>query len=459
MSAANGAPPGVSLHSALASLLDLTRLARGAQSEAELGFILVNDSMRIFPYRMAVLWRQDRGISALSGLVQPESNAPYAHWVQAVCRHLEREQPRDKSARVVTSLDLPEALAQPWGEWWPAHALWLPLPPGRAETPNTAAVLFIREDPWQETEKLMLQEWLEAWWHARVALARQSGRWGTRDPARIRSRRLSWLRPGWLIALSLIILAFVPVRLSVLAPGELVPRQPFVLRAPLDGVIDQFQVEPNQTVDTGQALFGFDQALLQSRLNVARQSLATASAEYRQIAQQSLTDPRVRPQLAMLGGRIEERQADLAFLEEQIRRSRVVAPQPGIVLFDDPNQWIGKPVVIGERILSIAQPDDVEIEIWLGIGDAIDLSPAAPVKLFLSAQPLEPLEARLRYMAHESVMRPDGSYAYRLRATITSPAGHRVGLKGTARIDGEPVPLIYWVMRRPIASIRAWIGR
>jgi hypothetical protein len=267
------------------------------------------------------------------------------------------------------------------------------------------------------------------------------------------------LRPGWLIALSLIILAFVPVRLSVLAPGELVPRQPFVLRAPLDGVIDQFQVEPNQTVDTGQALFGFDQALLQSRLNVARQSLATASAEYRQIAQQSLTDPRVRPQLAMLGGRIEERQADLAFLEEQIRRSRVVAPQPGIVLFDDPNQWIGKPVVIGERILSIAQPDDVEIEIWLGIGDAIDLSPAAPVKLFLSAQPLEPLEARLRYMAHESVMRPDGSYAYRLRATITSPAGHRVGLKGTARIDGEPVPLIYWVMRRPIASIRAWIGR
>jgi hypothetical protein len=34
-----------------------------------------------------------------------------------------------------------------------------------------------------------------------------------------------------------------------------------------------------------------------------------------------------------------------------------------------------------------------------------------------------------------------------------------VGLKGTARLEGERVPLAYWVLRRPIATARAWIGR
>jgi hypothetical protein len=62
-------------------------------------------------------------------------------------------------------------------------------------------------------------------------------------------------------------------------------------------------------------------------------------------------------------------------------------------------------------------------------------------------------------MAHEAVQRPDGSHAYRLRASLTAPAGHRVGLKGTARLEGERVPLAYWVLRRPIATARAWIGR
>ena len=48
--------------------------------------------------------------------------------------------------------------------------------------------------------------------------------------------------------------------------------------------------------------------------------------------------------------------------------------------------------------------------------------------------------------------------AYRLRATLTEPTGHRVGLKGTARLQGRWVPLAYWVLRRPLASVRAAVG-
>ena len=76
------------------------------------------------------------------------------------------------------------------------------------------------------------------------------------------------------------------------------------------------------------------------------------------------------------------------------------------------------------------------------------------MSLFLNASPLHPVRARVRYLAHDSVSRPDGTYAYRLRATIEGGTAHRVGLKGTARVDGGRVPLIYWIFRRPWAAVR-----
>jgi hypothetical protein len=56
------------------------------------------------------------------------------------------------------------------------------------------------------------------------------------------------------------------------------------------------------------------------------------------------------------------------------------------------------------------------------------------------------------------VQRPDGSYAYRVRATLAAPTGHRVGLKGTAKLQGERVPAVLWVLRRPIATLRSTLG-
>jgi hypothetical protein len=136
----------------------------------------------------------------------------------------------------------------------------------------------------------------------------------------------------------------------------------------------------------------------------------------------------------------------------------VLAPQDGVALFDDPSEWIGKPVQTGERIMRIAAPGDIEVEAWLPLADAIDLPEGAPVSLYLAASPLSALSARVRYLAHDASARPDGGYAYRLRAKLDSATAHRVGLKGTAKLRGRWVPLAYWVLRRPLAGIRAAIG-
>jgi hypothetical protein len=260
------------------------------------------------------------------------------------------------------------------------------------------------------------------------------------------------------VALALAVALCIPVRLTVLAPAELVAADAAVVRAPLDGVIDKFHVQPNQAVQAGQLLFSFDPAPISSRLDVARQALATAQVEYRQSAQLSLADARNKGQLAVLQGKIEERRAEAAFLEDQFQRSQVLAPRAGVAIFDDPSEWEGRPVRTGERILRVVDPHRVEVEAWLPVGDAIPLPPGAELRLYLAATPLDPVQAQLRYMAHDPVQRPDGNYAYRVRASLLHSTEHRIGLKGTSRLEAGWVPLGYWVLRRPLAVVRQYLA-
>jgi len=462
----------------LTSLLDLSRQARRARSAAELAFLLVNGSVALTPYRQAALWWRAGGSMTLSGLVQADANAPYAQWVSALARHCSDVDSgamasragaalpgsTTPSPRALLAVDLPPALAEPWVQWWPGHALWVPLSP--ASGPGAAdagGLLLARDDAFTLHDQALWREWADAWWHALEALRRSARQrrwipWGRDTAGALPTRRWGWRHPGLWGAAAVTVASLWPVRLSVLAPGELVPRQPTAVRAPMEGVIDVFHVQPNQLVRKGAPLFGFDEAVIQSRLDVAQQALATATTELRQTTQQALGDTRARTQLALLGGRIEERRTEVAALRRQLERSRVLAPQDGVVLLDDATEWIGRPVTLGERVLRIARVEDIEVEAWIPIADAIALESGAPVTMYLNASPLAPVAARLRLVGHEAVSRPDGSYAYRVRATLDAATPHRVGLKGTVKLEGERVPAVYWALRRPLASLRAWLG-
>ena len=441
----------------LAELLALSRRARLAASTQELAFIAVNDTHALRPYRQAALWFANGGLKALSGVVEPEANAPYAQWLNRVCRTLHDAH---AEAATVSAVQLPAELAGEWAEWLPPYALWLPFT-GGPDASQAGGLLLAAQGPWTAEAMALLNEWMQVWQHAWLAQSR-AGAWSWPTLRRaIGGLRPAapWWRNRWTLLTALLVAAmFVPVRLSVLAPGELVPAHPVLIRASVDGVVGQFHVQPNEAVKTGQLLLTFDEASVAAKHEVATQMLAAAQAEYRQSAQQAVFDARSKAQLAALLGKVEERRAEAEYHKGQFERSRVTAPQDGVALFDDPSEWIGKPVQTGERIMRIAVPGDVELEAWLPIGDAIPLPADATAKLFLAADPLAALSARVRYVAHEAVPRPDGTYAYRLRAQLLEPTQQRVGLKGTVQLSGERVPLIYWMLRRPLAAMRQMLA-
>jgi hypothetical protein len=379
-------------------LFSLARQARLAQSADELAFLAVNETHALAPYRQAALWFEDGGVRALSGVVQPEANAPYVHWLDSLCKVM---QTRGSGACPVTARDLPPELAQEWSDWLPEFGYWLPVGADTEQT-SRGALLLIADQPWQDDIATLLQEWVETWHHA----------WRAKhDPTHLSWRRIAknikerlaprtdlplWRRPRARFVFAVLAALVFPVRLTVLAPGELVPANAAVIRAPLDGVIGQFHVSPNQSVKAGQLLFNFDEAALTAHRDVAAQVLATTETEYRQIAQQALTESKSKASLATQLGKIEEKRAEAGYVNEQLERSRVLAPQDGVALFDEPAEWLGKPVQTGERVMRIAAPGDVEIEAWLPIGDAIPLPEDATVSLYLASNPFSSIAGKVR---------------------------------------------------------------
>ncbi|MDB5599541.1 MAG: hypothetical protein JWN71_1585 [Xanthobacteraceae bacterium] len=436
---------------ALSTLVQLVKRARHAKSAQELAFIAVNETHSLIAYRQAVLWRHEgtgRGrVVAISGTPVAERHAPLTLWLSRAMAALDRKI-KSETAMPVTAADLDQSLASEWAEWLPAHGLWVPVigPQG-----PLGALLLAREQPWSDGDRYLLQELADGYAHA------WSGQLGRRRSlsGRLRPRGLVKLA----IAAALIGALFLPVTLSALAPAEVVPYEPTIVRAPLDGVVDHFKVQPNDTVKQGQLLLALDPRTIENKVDVARKALQVAEAEYRQAAQSAVFDDKSRALLAVLKGRMDQRRADVDYTQSLLDRINVTASRDGIALFSDPNDWIGRPVTIGERLLDIANPASAEIEIWLPVADAIALEPGSDVAFFLNVAPADPLSARLRLASYEATLAPSGVLGYRLKASLkpgeTPP---RIGLRGTAKVYGERVTLFYYLMRRPLAAARQFLG-
>lgn len=257
--------------------------------------------------------------------------------------------------------------------------------------------------------------------------------------------------------LAALLLLLLPVRQSVLAPAQVVPLGGQVVAAPLDGVITEFLVKPNQPVSKGDILLRFDATSIRAQADVAERSLNVAEAELKANSQRAFTDADSSARIDLYAARVEQKRAERDYARELLARSDVRAERDGIAVFADAQRWTGKPVQTGERLMEIAAPDQAELRIELAVADALDFQPGTEIALFLDSAPLHSHSARLQRSAYEAQQTTSGQLAYRLDATFDqSPP--RIGLRGTAKIYGERGPLAFYLLRRPLAALRQTVG-
>ncbi len=436
----------------LSGLLHLEQQLRNAQTLRELSFLVVNETLGLLAFRQAVFWEQISGgrirITSVSGVEQVDANAPYPRFLQQLIKGMHTAS--SSEAQIFTIHSFNEKIRQAWSEWAPGELLSVNLK-GR-DGGGAAGLVFMRQAPWTPAETALAQRVADTFSHAGAALVSRTSlfqRMGVKIPGRL----------GAAAGLCFIFLLFLPVRLSVLAPMEIIPRNPEVVASPMSGAVKAVAVSPNQMVKTGQLLFTLDDIRIRNEYDIALKTLSVLKADHLRALQKAFADQESRARILMIEAEMEQQQATIDYLSEELERSRVLASADGIAVFTDVNDWIGRPVVVGEKIMTIADPAQVAAQIQLPVNDAVNLNPGATIRLFLNTSPDHPMGAVLEQAAYEAQVTEAGILAFRLKARldqgVTPP---RIGLRGTAKIYGEKVTLLYYLLRRPLSGTRRYLG-
>jgi len=257
----------------------------------------------------------------------------------------------------------------------------------------------------------------------------------------------------------LLILLSLRVSLRVVAPCEVVPKNPILITAPLEDIIAQVDVKPGQHVKKGEVLFEYDKRIVAENLKAAEEQVNVAQLDLNRAKTLALKDDRSFAEISVLAAKLKKEQINLELAKYHQSQLTVTSPEDGVVMLEDPEEWRGKPVHIGERVLMITNPDQTKIRIWIPENDNVVLDPNQEIKIILNIDPEKNRTALLSYIANASTVNEKHLPSFVAEAYwTTEPTDVKMGLKGTAILYGQKVSVFYWIARKPWGYLRTLVG-
>ena len=438
----------------LATLQQLTLEAGLSENRKQLVFRIVNDMVRYCRYDRSVLWGMSNGklkLLGVSGNTQVNPDSPLATQWRSLVDALS---PRNRPAVIE-----PEAFSgheNMWNELTKRtdglSVIWLPIDvEGRA-----VAGLWLErwgDKRFSGRDLARLEAIRLAYGVAWRSVARESG-----SLRRVLASR-KWKATAPVAAVVVAALCFVQVPLRIVAPCEVVPKDPVAVTAPLGGVIDEIPVWPGRSVEVGDLLAVYDKRVATEAIKVVRQQVQIIESGLQRSRVQAFDNPSARSEIALLEHRLEQEKTRLRVAQHRVDHLEIRAPVRGTLVFADPHEWRGRPVQVGERLMMIVDPQKTKLRIWLPETDNINFDQAKLLTIILDSDPSSSRTAALRFVASHSEVNPDGVPRFRAEAEWAHPDPNvKMGLQGTAALYGNKVPLGYWLLRRPLAAIRRFIG-
>jgi multidrug resistance efflux pump len=433
----------------LVILLGLESAAREATTAVELSQIIATDWRKLIKVGQVFACRVKAGqarILAVTGQSSVESTSPLICALQEGLEAQLKAQ-RGVRARLFAIRDLDVKGAPELADYPFTYFCLKPLTLSNGQI--FAAVLLARDTAWTDQDVAMIDRLAGAFAHAWQALEGK--------------RRLSvspLRRYATPVGAALILLAgLIPAPLTALAPVEVVGLNPDYVSAPIEGVVRRIEVDPNAIVAKGDVLATFVDTTLRGRASVAEQNVLVSQARERRLAQAAFTDRAARRELAVAEAELGLALAESEAAREALGRTVVRAARDGIAVYQNRADIEGKPVATGERLMAVADPAAVEYRIELPVKDAILAREGARVRIYLDADPLSPLDAKLNAVSFHAAPVPGSGLAFVLRAERSDQgAAPRIGFRGTAQIYGDTVPLAYYLLRRPLMMFRQALG-
>jgi hypothetical protein len=443
---------GVSTHLLISNRLLIKSF--NVPTREALRFLIVNDTKVVLPYDRALLWEWDSRpvLTCASGQIGVNERSALSKQIEKLVADIkEPDKPQ------VINKDSFNTQSDAWEKfvgdtkktifWFPLQdvkprvGVWL-------ESWNISTEEYYEKnnDALEIVSSCLFPGYTSAWEKFGVA-------W---RPWRQRINKKSLL---WLGSLLLLTGLVIQIPLRVVAPCEVVPRNPIVVKAPLDGVIDSIVVKPGQLVKADELLALYDKEIPDQEYKAAQKEVEIAQEELNRSMTLGLQDTLSQTEISVLTLKLEK--AKIRFQQAVYQKGRldIQAPFGGVVILQSPEEWRGKPVKVGEKILTISEPNDTIVRIWIPESDNIPLNLEEPVRVYLNIEPEVTHLARINYIANESLIAESQIPSFIAEAKWEDEKNQaRLGLKGTAVLYGEKVSLLYFIMRKPLSSFRKLTG-
>ncbi len=441
----------------LATLNSLISDANQCRDEQNLIFHLLNHTVGYIHYDRAILISgTGRKILGISGSSQPSMHSDVCRWL----RQLKKTLNNPEEAQIINEdafSDIPDFWEEYTAKSGGTFLLWLPLA-ATAENSlrkhNAPPVLVLerwQQKQWQPGD-LKLTAPLQKNFGSLLQLHKRKSPENSHKYSR---------RALILLILVAVILSLYSYKISerIVAPCEIVPLNPVSVTTPIDGVVDEILVHPGDTVKESQTLVKLNRDIFSEEFTAAEQQVKITRSELSRTEAEAITDMDARSRLKALETQLAMDKTRLRIARYKLDKSLINAPAAGVVMMNDPNEWEGKPVMTGERIMLLITPGKNKIKIYLPLADKIDFPENARVKIILNTDSATSRQAHLSYLAEHATTSPTGIPAFLAEATLDWKATDiRMGVQGTAVIYGNKVSLGYWLIRRPLAAIRNFIG-
>lgn len=447
-------PPDTSLEKT--DLEKLVEAAKKALTDEDLFLVMANETRLAAGAQQIFVFRHDPAtqITAISGMPRVNRQSPLVQDLEGIVEVLHDAGELDEARMFSLGSDPDDT--SPQLKSYPFRSLaWTPVVKGGGRP--QVGVLYTRKQPWRQEHLDRLITFADIFTKHLDGAREKSGDPKSRAATPLSAKRK---KAGIVAAVLLLIGLCMPTTMTVNAPFQVVSRSHLVVSAPVQGVIETVYIKPGDRVVTGQPLIKFVDIAQKNQVSIARRQVDMSEAVLKRANQMSFEKEEGRSQLGPSLADVAVKRAELQLALEQAARTTINAEANGIAVFSDEKSLIGRPFSIGERILEIADPEQIEFEILMDVNNSIALEDGMQVKLFPDSAPLQSYRARINQVSYLAEPDKMGRLSHRLVA-VQEDSGEqplKLGTSGTAKIFGQQVPLAFYLFRRPIAAARQWLG-
>lgn len=247
---------------------------------------------------------------------------------------------------------------------------------------------------------------------------------------------------------------FVPVPYNVSAQASIEGSDKQVLVAPQAGYIKSASARAGDRVVAGQVI-----ASLEDReLTLEREKWLGELGKLETAFAGALT-ARDRSELGILQAKKTQVEAELALIDEKLRRANLTAPFDGVLVSGDLNQSLGSPVDVGEVLFEIASMESYRLVLEVDEHDVAGVEAGQSGVLRFSALPGNKHEFTTSSVVPVALTR-DRRSVFSVEAELNEAATNlRPGMQGVAKIRVGDKPLI-WIWTHGIVSkLRLWFWK